>query len=306
MAPKAIKGDGFKGNDPLSLAQWRSLEVVSSASAPSRLLKNWSGQITGYLICSLSADNKSIRNLSFHLGGSLWENENAKHAADSFWDDLVPGSNFSFAIPALNTALFSFPEGGLTSDLLDHSALRVNWFKDDATISPEQREEAGIPGFSLRCHIIPKQVLSSGTWGTVYVTLLPLPRSQLLELHPLCKSPAFPCFKIYAGHSFPIGFQTSSVLDGLDYGCPLLPAVLAGSDWEDLPFHPPANELQAAIALTMRKVTLPDVKKEVRTLKKAWEDLKTAGETGLKNTNAALKLLWPPPRVASASTPQGM
>ena len=259
MAPKAIKGDGFKGNNPLSLAQWRSLEVVSSASAPSQLLKDWSGQITGFLVCSLSADNKAIQNLSFNLGGSLWENVNTKHAADSFWDDLVPSSNYSFSIPALNTALFSFPEGGLFSDLLDHSSLRVNWFKDDTTISPKQREEAG---FSLQCHVKPKQVLSSGTWGTVYITLIPLPRSLLLELHPLSKYPTFPCFKIYAGHSFPIGFQTNSVLDGLDYECPLLPAVLAGSNWEHLPFHPTAIKLQAAIALTMRKVTLPDVKKK--------------------------------------------
>ena len=160
MAPKAIKGDGFKGNNPLSLAQWRSLEVVSSASAPSQLLKDWSGHITGFLVCSLSADNKAIQNLSFNLGGSLWENVNTKHAPDSFWDDLVPGSNYSFSIPALNTALFSFLEGGLFSDLLDHSSLRVNWFKDDTTISPKQREEAG---FSLQCHVKPKQVLSSGT-----------------------------------------------------------------------------------------------------------------------------------------------
>lgn len=306
MPPKTIKGDGFKGTTELSLTQWRSLEVVSSASAPELLLRNWSGNVTGFLTCQLANDHKSIRQMSFHLGGLLFEGDGLRCSADAFFDESPPpGVKFSFSIPPIQTSLFSFPNGSLTSALVDSSALKVSWYKDDAFLTPEQREEEGVPGFSVRCHVIPKQVLGSGTWGAIHLTLLPLPKSTLLELHPLAAKPNYPCLKIYSGNSFPIGFKTSAVFPDTDCGTPLVPALLTGGDWENLPHTPSTQALRAAIAATLRNVCLPDVRKEVKTVKKAWEDLASAGEAGLKNTNHALKTIWPLPPAPPSRQPQG-
>ena len=306
MPAKIIKAPDFKGTTELSLEQWRSLEVTGAASAPGRLATNWGGSVLGFTICKLSNDNKAIDNVRFHLAGTIFDNGPHKATASSFWDNLTVTGTITFTIPQLNTSVFTFNEGGLTSDLLDSSAITTHWFLDGVPMSPEARTQAGIDGYSLRCHITPKQVLTTGTWAAINITLFPLPKASLLEQNPLATHHNFPGFKLYSANAMPIGFQTAKVFNKLNCGSPILPGVLVGGDWDDLPHTPSTSELRSALAAVMRNVTPPDNRKGPDALAKAWEDLRSTGEPGLKNLSSKLKDLWPEPPTPAATLPIGM
>ena len=305
MPPKAIKSDDFKGTAELTLEQWRHLEVSGAANAPGRLAANWGGSILGFTICKLANDNKHVDNIQFHLAGTLFDSGPHKASAKTFWDELNADGTITFAIPKLNTSVFSFSEGGLTSDLLDSTAITTNWFLDGVPMTPEARTQAGIAGYSLRCHITPNQVLDSGTWAAINLTLFPLPKACLLEQNPLASHHNFPGIKLFSANAMPIGFQTKKLFNNLSCGTPILPGVLLGGDWDDLPHKPPSAELRSALAATLRKVSLPDNRKGADNLVKAWDDLRTAGEPGLRNTSAKLKEIWPEPPTPAASLPLG-
>ena len=302
MAPKPISGKGLKGSDELSLEHWKTLEVCSSSDGPRRLQEQWSGSIIGFLVARLSNDNKSIENISFHLGGTLFEEEDLKANCSKFWN---VSENLSMAIPCLDTSIFSFPNGGLTSELVDSSKFRVNWYKDGVIMAPENRAETGITGFCLRFHATPKQSLVSGTWATLALILYPLPKAMLLEGHPLSTNANFPGFRLFSSDVFQIGFNSAKRFKDLSWGSPILPACIPGGDWDDLPFCPSTAELKTKMAATLRNVALPDTRKSPAELKKAWEDLKATGAGGLKNTASGLKWIWPLPSAKSAPAPQG-
>ena len=306
MPPKTIKAADFKGSGELTLEQWRNLEITGAASAPGRLAQNWGGSIIGYLCAKLANDNKSIENMRFHLAGTLFDSSPHKTSAANFWDDLNTEGAITFSLSKLNSSVFSFREGGLTSDLLDSSAFTTNWFLDGVPMSPEARTEAGIAGYTVRCHIVPNQVLVSGTWAAIHLTLFPLPLATLLEKQPLAVHHNFPGFKLYSANAMPIGFQTSKVFTDLNCGIPVLPGVLTGSDWDELPHTPSTSDLKLAVATIMRKVSLPDIKKGPDSLAKAWDGLLANGEAGLKATDSKLKEIWPLPPTQVPVLPLGM
>ena len=303
MAPKTISGKAFKGNGELQLSHWKTLEVCNSADGPRRLLERWSGSIVGYCVAKLANDNKSVSNVSFHLGGTLFEDEDLKLNCSKFWN--VP-DNLTLAIPCLDTAVFSFSNGGLTSDLVDSSRFQVHWFRDGVPLSPEERAETGILGFSLRFHALPEQSVTSGTWANLTVVLYPLPKAMLLEGHGLCTRPNFPGLRLFSSKVFQIGFNSAKAFPDIEWGCPLVPAVMTGSDWDDLPFCPSSEELRSKLAATLRNVCPADIKKSPADLKKAWDDLKANGEANLRNTLSSLKFIWPVPPASPPSLPQGI
>jgi len=301
MPPKVIKGSGFKGNGELCLAHWKTLEVCSPADTPRRLQENWGGSIVGFFVARLSTDNKNVDNISFNLGGTLFENEDLKLNCSKFWS--VP-DNLTMAIPTLNSGIFSFPNGGMTSELVDSSKFQVNWFRDGVALSPEEKAETGITGFCLRFHAIPEQSLPSGTWASLTMVLFPLPKSSLLETHSLSPRANFPGLRFFSSGVFQIGFNSAKRFPDLEWGSPLVPGVILGGHWDDFPFCPAAAELRTKLAITLRNVCPADIKKTPADLKKAWDDIKANGEAALRNTAASLKHIWPLPPTPPPTRPQ--
>ena len=119
MPPKKISDPAFRGGDALSHEQWRSLETTNSADSPRLLLKNWGGSVVGFLSLYLSNDCQEIDQLLFSLTGNIFEDTDGLRAnASKFWD---VDDHITFELPVFDARIFSFRNGTMVSDYLDHS-----------------------------------------------------------------------------------------------------------------------------------------------------------------------------------------
>ena len=118
----------FEGDEQFVKEDWPDLEVTSAAEAPRRLLEGtWNSKVIGFTACRLSNDNERILSCSFHLEGSIIEpGDTLSGTADLFWD---LSSDYTLEFLKLEGNTFSFPDGGLTSAVIDSSDLDFRWAK---------------------------------------------------------------------------------------------------------------------------------------------------------------------------------
>ena len=295
--PKRISDPLFKGTDSLSLDQWKHLQIANSADAPRRLLDNWSGTVMGYLTCRLTNDHEDIDQMLFSLVGALFTDfDGLRLQANKYWE---VDASYTFEIPSFDAALFSFKSGTLQSELLDHTKIRVDWFKDGVKLTHEQLALSGIPGFSLRFYAVP----NAPTWMGITIVLYPLPKSQLLEQYPVCLNPAFPGLRIYSAAHCYLGFATKQLFDSVNPGTPILPCVLAPQDLDENPVHPSTGSLLKTMAATLRTAVAPATKKDLPHLNKKYEEILLNGEAAMRPTAPAS--LWPTPPERPTTAPQG-
>ena len=295
--PKKISDPLFKGSDHLSLEQWQHLQIANSADAPRRLLDNWSGTVMGFLSCKLSNDHESIDQMLFSLVGALFTDfDGLRLQANKYWD---VDASYTLEIPSFDSALFTFKNGSMQSEFLDHTKFKVDWFKDGVKLTPEQLSLANIPGFCLRFYAVP----NAPTWMGITIVLYPLPKAQLLEDYPACLNPGFPGLRVYSAAHCYLGFSTKQLFDSLNPGTPILPCVLAPGDWDEIPAHPSSMSLLKAMATTLRTAVAPATKKDLPNLSKKYEEIMLNGESAMRPTAPAY--LWPTPSERPTTTPQG-
>ena len=297
MPPKKISDPGFRGGDELSHEQWRALETTNSADSPRRLLKTWTETVVGFLCCHLANDCLSIDQMIFSLSGRLFsDSDGLQLNASKFWE---VNDHLTFEIPAFDSSIFTFRGGTLTSELLDHSQLRVAWYQDGEPLSPEEREDAGIPGFCLRFYATP----NAATWFSISIILYPLPRAALLDTFPCSVNPAFPGLRLYSANHCYLGFPTKQLFPSLNAGSPIMPCILANGEWEDNPTNPSTQDLITAMAKTLRTATSPVAKKNLKNLIERWQEIQSANDVSLKLVPPTY--LWPLPSEPPSLTPQG-
>ena len=282
--PSAIRGQGFDGNDALSLAEWKTMTVDRVSDAPRSLLTTWNGKIFGFTSAQLSNDNKTINNLTFHLAGTLWEPKGQTISANRFWD-LEPGTSLHF--PTLNTNAFAFSQGKLVSNYIGHQEITHEWKKDGASVQMFR-------DFCLRAFVAPFEE----HWANLWILLYPLGKSELLESYSLAEHAGFPGIQV-CDVEIPFGFDSSALLPDTAWGSPIAPAVLAGASWDDHNCPPPTEALKRALADTLRTATKPEKKRDFSTLLPRWTEILENGEATLKLH--APSALWPqhqgaPPR----------
>lgn len=297
MGPKKISDQQFKGTQSLTHEQWRDLQIDNRSDAPRRMMDKWSGNVIGFLACYLSNDATKVDQMVFTLAGDLFTDFNGLRCPANKFFEI--DDSYSIEIPPFESALFTFHNGTMQSEILDHSKIRVDWFKDGVALTAEERAAAKIPGFSLRFFATP----NAANWMAISIILFPLPKQQLLELYPMCLHPAFPGIRLYSAAHCVLGFDTKQVFPDLCYGSPLLPCVLSASDWHDNPTNPSTNALLFAMAKTLRTATSPTAKKDPANLKKRYEEILLQGEASLKPNPPSH--LWPLPAEPPSTTPIG-
>ena len=266
--PATIKGAGFDGNTGLSQSDWKKLIVPSPTDAPRHLLDAWEGKLMGFCSMTLDNNNASILNARFNLAGTLWDQKDHTVGAHRLWEDVENGTTLSF--PALNTNIFTFNSGTLVSDLIGHEQIKHAWRVDNNAADTGKE-------FTIRAYVAPSEEF----WATLWLILYPLAKQELLDSYPLAANSSFPGLKLASLH-FRLGLQSSAILGDIQWGSPLVPAIVSPSDWTANQAPPSTAALRQAMASTLRTAIRPEIKKNHATLLTRWNEIADQGERALK------------------------
>ena len=287
--PKAtvISGQAFYGTEELTRENLEELRFSCLNEAVTGLVHDWNGRILGVICLNLAHDNSRIQSSSFSLVGKIFSNDSPKSYNSA---RFFLGTPMKFLCFELDLSIFRFPDS-LTSDFVDYSSIKyqIKLTENSAPLSLEEEREKGIEGFCLRAFIHPTEDL----WAKCTLSLYPLPLAKLLETYPLAVNEAFPGFTLWS-NKFRLAPSQTDVIANLDWGCPLLPAIISSTEFDECADIPPTRDLRAAMFSLLRKVSLPDNKQNTKFLLDAWARCAAEGESAMKSPT--LKVIWPAPR----------
>ena len=293
MGPKKkvtqITGEGFKGNQDLTLADIRKLSVEGfSPDLLRNITEDWTGGIAGIIGLTLSNDNKRIIEGRIILIGSLCVDKRV--AANKFWE---MEEQISLVFSINDGSIFSFPNGGMVSELVDGSLIPHSFYKGTEPVPDGTLPDAAI-GFSLKCFIVPTR----DTYAKLIILLYPLPKDMILNLHPHCTNPLFPGISLFTGE-FPLIPQSSNPPLEKSWGVPFAPAILPGTPFEDSGNFPRTPLIRAAMGQILRKAIKPEGKSGAQNLIARWKEISEHGTSKLKES--PLDAIWPLPSLTDFS-----
>ena len=217
------------------------------------------------------------------------------YEASLFWQ--LEKKDIVLCFDKLDLENFEF-DGVCASRFLDHTKLNytVKIKGEDTPLTTAELKAMGFLGFALRafCHSISMSVVK------VALLLFPLERELLIQENKLAVHYYFPGV-IMERFEVELGIQRDELLDN-NYGCPILPVLLAKEPIRSNTRVPNREELVYAIGTLLRATRAPDCKSSYSTLLKAWGQLKKHGESKLKHPKYD-DWYWPKPR--DPDTPAG-
>lgn len=313
-----IGGDGFKGKEDLTRDDVKKLVVEGfGKNSMTALTTDWSGDVAGLIVVSLSNDNKRIVEGRFCLIGSLCSNK--KVSAGKFWNVLdqttgqphpstsaeppVPGSEadppqpwyLTFSVP--DCEVFRFTDGGMISEAVDGDRFPHVFHRGDTEVSEENLPE-GYLGFSLKAFVTPTRE----TFAKITILLFPLARDLLSSAHPHSGNCMFPGLTLFSGE-FPLIPRSAALPLQKKWGCPIAPAIIPGMDLEESAHFPRSPLLRAAVAQVLRKAVKHEAKQNHPNLMQRWAEISEHGASRIKDLQ--LDQIWPLPAVLSEEFTEG-
>ena len=120
--------------------------------------------------------------------------------------------------------------------------------------------------------------------------LYPEGKERMLALYELAQSPAWPAMRMAEGEMAMLPKPTTP------WGCPVLPLMMAGTPFAQLPVIPETEEIRRCVAAIMRKATLPETGRTGAALTTKWRRLANNPE---ELTSKTVAVTWP----AASATP---
>ncbi len=287
----------FNSPRDLDSEEIRKLSVNNfSTEVGARLTaQGWSREVGWACIgLFLSPDNQLVDGGTFMVKGPV-DGKQISIEADKIWPSADKRAVLMLRIT--DGAVFSFTEGGLTSDILardavTHSLVATADNRQPAPILESNYEEWGFRGFSLRmlCTISKKSSAKAGIIIKYTILLFPMDREPLLEKYELAQSAAWPGLRIAEGH-LPLMPRAQQA-----WGCPVLPLLGIGADSGNLP---KSDILRAAIASIMGRGVTPETGRSGQAVTTKWERLANNPEEAIERPG---DVLWPQPAPATQST----
>jgi hypothetical protein len=257
--------------------------VTNASDSVDTALKNfkWGKQAMGSVVLLLSADNRQPIAGEFVVRGKLEAKEWRLEAA-KLWSEADEQATLVIKTP--KAEIFSFPEGGLWSDIVDGSELdaavwAVSEGGQQEQVPAADYDEWGIGEFSARmvCQLSKQSSQAKGVLIKYHVPVFPQARAVVVKEGLHAKLGSLPGLKLAEGE-FPLGPSPSRA-----WRCPLVPLTQPGMPYERLAVAPATDQLRVAIAAIMQKATAPELCKSAATLTPKWEKLRqNPGEAALK------------------------
>jgi len=247
------------------------------------------------LVLTLSPDNERVAGGEFVTRGVevkdfVWESHKLWPKADKRVVTTV-------TMPALDS--FSFKDGGLTSDFLSdedvvhyHSLVREG--RPAEPVLEADREERGVGRFCLRliCNVS-KGSSEDGVKIKFWVMLYPEDRNVLLVMSASTKRPEWPGVKLGEGE------MRLLPLPAAPWGCPVIPILVPGQPFEELPRAPSSPVLRSAIGAIMRRCGQPERNRTGGKTMEMWDKLaKNPGTLTAKKP----AVTWPADQLPTTNT----
>jgi hypothetical protein len=261
----------FAGSSDLEPDDCKKLEIrnLNSEVRNSLTEHGWDGEGAGSVCLILSADNQKVERGVFVTVGKLGE---FKEEAAKIWPSGSSRAMLAIKIPGAD--VFTFSEGGLVSDIIPQEKVEHGLYISQDNGPPSvmleaEYEEFGIGGFCLKmlCSISKNSSARSGVQIRYTVMLFPMSKDKLLKKYDMAQHTAWPGLKIMEGE-FPLLIKPATA-----WGCPILPLILAGTSFEQLPQLPSGEELRSAISGIMSGTAVAETSRSASSLLARWKRL---------------------------------
>jgi hypothetical protein len=261
----------FSGAGELDPGESAKLEIRNLTSDIEASLSEygWKGEAAGCIGLTLSADNRRVERGVFITVGTVGS---VKEDAARMWHG--GSEKVTLSIKIKNAAVFTFSEGGLTSDIIPHDRFEYTFTAKNDTGPPTvvleaEYEEFGISDFCMRmvCNVSRTSNLKDGINIKYTVLLFPAGKDDLLRRYDMAQNAAWPGYQVMEG-DFPLLVRTTTT-----WGCPIMPLLLSGTSLEQQPHLPSGEELRMAISAIMRNSVAAEASKSAKNLLARWRKM---------------------------------
>ena len=245
----------------------------------------------------LSPNNKKVVSGQVCLVGELMKNPR-EIRANRVFENADKELRISYQIEEAST--LSFNNGTMIGDVLDSENPWFQWhvFKKTSgvvtTMEETSHPELHIGELSVKPFLFPL----SGTRAKLALVVFPLSKEKLSTDHPNSVKAAFPGVELT---SMEIDmFPLMDVVNDKNWGCPIIPLLNMGGSVDDHPNIPPTDQIRSKVSTILRTAIKPEIKRDLTTLKTAWQNIKDRGPSVMKERQP--DLIWP---AASSTTREG-
>ena len=264
----------FAGDADLDSDEARGAEVRNLGTDINRKLSNsgWNGvEAVGCIGLVLSTDNERVERGTLIVKGQL-EEEPIRIEANKIWEDA--NKNVMLSLKLNNEDIFTFNATGLTSDILPQENIHhgVVLMREDRAPRPVlegEYEGLGIGNFCLRmaCTISKSSSVRKGVVLKYTVLIFPVSKDDMLATYELAQSPAWPGMRVMDGE-LAVWRRPAT-----KWGCPILPFIMPGAPFEQLPRLPASDEIRHVIATIMERGVVPETGRTGAALLTKWRKL---------------------------------
>jgi len=222
----------------------------------------WDEKLAGSIILHLSEDGARARRGTFNIMGELAE-QPITMAASKIWEKAGKDVNITVTMPRAES--FSFLDGGLASDYLDHDQVEYVVSRGSVPIMPTHHQRNGVLGFSLRtiAHLARGSNGRGGLALKITVLIFPLDADELRQESPAVQSAAWAGIRLLEAEC-PLFPRAPLNI----WGCPIFP-LLYRQDGR-IPCTASSQELQYAIAAVMGSACNPTACTSTVALRRFW------------------------------------
>ena len=267
----------FNGSRDLTLAEAKKLETLCRGEPIDLTLHTFgwgANQLTAGVLVDLSPDNLRVVSSSLFIRGPLLEQSITIQAAKA-WPRADKAVNLHLTLPSADK--FSYASGGVCSDFLSSDGVSFSFSKADSNgsaarplIRPEW-EGNGVGQFCLRLvgHITKAPRNSADVAVALKATVLLFPETPaaLAERSDASQDPSWPGIKVLEAEC-PL---LPNAQKDAPWGCPILPLLITGASFADVPQLPDGEHLRFAIASVLSQAVRPEAHVKASTLQEHWK-----------------------------------
>ena len=259
-----LDGKFFQGNNPIPPDVIEKLFTNSPTQLDPATASQlgWEGQLIGAITIQLSEDGSLARRGVFNMLGKLAD-EPVTIPASKLWEKASRDITLTLTLPTADS--FSFLDGGLASDYMDHDEVTYAISRGHTPVLPAQFDAHKIGEFSLRM-IVHLSRGSNGRSGlAIKLTLLifPLGADELRQETDAVQSPAWAGIKLLEAEC---GLFPGAPLNS--WGCPVYPLLHRAK--ESIQCTASTKELHHAVAAVMCTASNPTACTSTVALKRFW------------------------------------
>ena len=213
--------------------------------------------LIGCIFLHLSSDNMKVEHGEFALRGMI-DAKQHKISCSKLWPAAERGTALLLTLPTADT--FSFANGSLASSYVSGSRIqhKIIATSDDRVLTEDEKKAKNIGDFCIRAVAqLAKSDKTSGVKIQISILFYPHGKAAILDMADAAEEAGWPGISIT---EVECSMQPAA---STQWGCPIIPLLVSGTPFNELPRAPTGAELRNSIAAIMGRSNKPDAHKTV-------------------------------------------